>query len=96
MSNTFKINLLGSSFSFQTNEDPDYINRILSHLEQEINKAQSSFHIKEPLKISLLTCINLIDELFREQNSAEKDRTDAEALAQRLISSIDAALTEEE
>ena len=96
MSNTFKINLLGSSFSFQTNEDPDYINRILSYLEQEINKAQSSFHIKEPLKISLLTCINLIDELFREQESAEKERTDAEAFVQRLISSIDAALTEEE
>ena len=96
MSNTFKINLLGSSFSFQTNGDPDYINRILSYLEQQINKSQSSFHIKEPLKISLLTCINLIDELFREQNSAEKDRTDAAALAQRLISSIDAALAEEE
>ena len=96
MSNTFKINLLGSSFSFQTNGDPDYINRILSYLEQQINKSQSSFHIKEPLKISLLTCINLIDELFREQESSEKERTDAEAFVQRLISSIDAALTEEE
>ena len=96
MSNTFKINLLGSSFSFQTNGDPDYINRILSYLEQQINKSQSSFHIKEPLKISLLTCINLIDELFREQESAEKERIDAEAFVQRLISSIDAALTEEE
>ena len=96
MSNSFKINLLGSSFSFQTDEDPDYINRILSYLEQEVNKAQSSFHIKEPLKISLLTCINLIDELFREQNSAERDKAEAEAFAQRLISSLDAAMTEEE
>ena len=96
MSNTFNINLLGSSFSFQTNEDPDYINRILSYLEQEINKAQASFHIKEPLKISLLTCINLIDELFREQASSQRERTDVEAFAQRLISSLDAALTEEE
>ena len=96
MSNTFKINLLGSSFTFQTDEDPDYINRILSYLEQEVNKAQSSFHIKEPLKISLLTCINLIDELFREQNSAERDKAEAEAFAQRLISSLDAAMTEEE
>jgi len=96
MSSTFKINLLGSSFSFQTDEDPDYINSILSYLEQQINKAQSSFNIKEPLKISLLTCINLIDELFREQKSSEQDRADAEALAQRLISSINAALTEEE
>ena len=96
MSNTFKINLLGSSFSFQTNEDPDYINRILSYLEQEINKSQSSFHIKEPLKISLLTCINLIDELFREQNSAEHDKAEVAAFAQRLISSLDAAMTEEE
>lgn len=96
MSNTFKINLLGSSFSFQTDEDPDYINRILSYLEQEVNKAQSSFHIKEPLKISLLTCINLIDELFREQNSAEHDKAEVEAFAQRLISSLDAAMTEEE
>ena len=96
MSNTFKINLLGSSFSVQTNEDPEYINRILSYLEQEINKAQSSFNIKEPLKISLLTCINLIDELFREQNSAERDKAEAEAFAQRLISSLDAAMTEEE
>ena len=96
MSNTYKINLLGSSFSFQTDEDPDYINRILSYLEQQINKSQSSFNIKEPLKISLLTCINLIDELFREQNSAERERNDIEAFAQRLISSINAALTEEE
>ncbi len=96
MSNTFKINLLGSSFSFQTDEDPDYINRILSYLEQEINKAQTSFHIKEPLKISLLTCINLIDELFREQNSSERERSDTEAFAQRLVSSLDAAMTEEE
>lgn len=94
--NTYKIKLLGSSFSFQTDEDPDYINSILSYLEQQINKAQSSFNIKEPLKISLLTCINLIDELFREQKSSEQDRADAEALAQRLISSINAALTEEE
>ena len=94
--NTFKINLLGSSFSFKTNEDPNYINRILSYLEQEINKSQTSFNIKEPLKISLLTCINLIDELFREQSNSSQVKSDTEELAQRLISSIDAALVDEE
>ena len=96
MSNKISIKLLGTSFTIQVNEDPDYINRIISYLEEKLNKVQSTLPIKEPLKISLLTCIFLIDELFKERSSSLQERTDAEAFAERLISSIDAALNEEE
>jgi len=95
MGNKVSIKLLGSSFTINVNEDSDYLGRIISYLEDKITEVQSTLHIKEPLKISLLTCIFLVDELFRERSNSLKDRSDAEAFAEKLISSIDAVLNEE-
>lgn len=90
MKNHIEINLLGTSFTIQVDEDPEYIDRIIKYLENKINKIQSTLPVKNPLKISLLACIFIIDELFKERDSSEKYQT--ELLAEKIIDDINSIL----
>lgn len=92
MKNPISINLLGTSFTIQVDEDPEYIKQIISYLEERINKTRNAFPKQEPLKISLLACIFLIDELFRERNHSKEEQQNASAVAESLIDRLDSVL----
>ncbi|MCQ2603871.1 MAG: cell division protein ZapA [Spirochaetia bacterium] len=92
MKNPISINLLGTSFTIQVDEDPEYIKQIISYLEERINKTRNAFPKQEPLKISLLACIFLIDELFRERNYSKEEQQNASAVAESLIDRLDSVL----
>jgi len=66
---TFQINLLGTSFTIKTDEDPDYLKQIMWYLEKKTNETASSVNIQDPLKISVLTSMTLVDELLKMHNN---------------------------
>ncbi|NCN05463.1 MAG: cell division protein ZapA [Spirochaetales bacterium] len=102
-----KIELLGTTFSIQSDEDPEYLRSMLLFLEEKIAQVKDSVPLADPLKISILTSLLIADELFksRQEPSSESplSRTDNDLfseevseITQRLIRQLDAALTEEE
>ncbi len=94
MKNTVKINLLGSSFTIKVDDEPEYVNKIVAYADERIKKIQSTITNENPLRISLLACIFIIDELFKERDFSERERKRIADITEQLISSIDSAIEE--
>lgn len=67
-----KIDLLGTSFSVSAKEDSEYLNRLLDYYKQITQTFEETGKIKDPLKISILSGIALVDELYSEKQKNAK------------------------
>ncbi len=59
------IELLGTSFAVQTDESVEYIERIVAELRGRFEALRASTRVQDPLKLSIIGCITLLDELSR-------------------------------
>ncbi|GMO26530.1 MAG: cell division protein ZapA [Spirochaetaceae bacterium] len=59
----FRIDVLGASFSLTVDEDPVYLQTILSRYHTVIENTQKISNFSDPLKIAVLAGIQLCDEL---------------------------------
>lgn len=92
--NLVDIQVLGTSFRIQVDEDPEYVKEILEYLETVISKVESTTRMKDPLKIALLTSVYLIDEIFKNKNTDNNPemKIKASELTERIISCIESVL----
>ena len=94
------IDLLGSSFSVQTDESADYMQALLGRLKERIESMRQTTRVADPLKLSILLNITLLDELLRfkpeSRESAGQKPADDElsSLADKLIAELDKTLGE--
>jgi cell division protein ZapA len=88
------IDLLGSSFSIQTDESREYMEALMAELERRLDALRLSTGVSEPLKLSILANITLLDELAaaRKRGGAEQASEELGRLAERLIGRLDASL----
>ena len=94
MSSLQKIRLLGSSFSLKVDEDPEYFQKVINCIEKKFSYIESSMRVKDPLRIALLSCILLADDLLKEQDKNRQELSDEEAdaveqMTLEIISLID-------
>ncbi|NLK45372.1 MAG: cell division protein ZapA [Treponema sp.] len=97
---TLQINLLGTSFSIQADEDSLYLEKLLSHYRKTVEELIRSTELKEPLKIAILAGIMITDELAKErQNIPDTDTlmvnaelSEAEKIVLQLTKKIDQVL----
>mgnify|MGYP006310964687 CR=1 FL=1 len=95
------ISLLGTSFTVQADEDPEYVTRLVKYLENKTEEVERTISVKDPLRISILTGLMIADELFKEKqkdSSPDYDTTDdAEMtkLTREMIERLDRSLEEE-
>jgi len=64
-----KIEMLGTSFTIQANEDNDYLEKLLGYykrITEDVNKIDS---IKNPLQVAILSGIMICDELYKEKQN---------------------------
>jgi len=88
-----KIDLLGCSFSIQTDESKEYMETILAELEHRIEKLRESTKVSDPLKLSILANITLLDELAGARKKVDDPGAEELGrLAERLILQIDQSL----
>lgn len=62
-----QIDLLGTSFSIATDEEPEYVEKLLRFLEHKIADTGKNVRTDDPLKISIITALMVADELFQLQ-----------------------------
>ena len=96
-----QINLLGTSFTIQANEDEEYLRKLLGYYSRIVNDVSQIESIKTPLQTSILAGIMLCDEVYKEKSKAvamEKmqngqvqviDDEQSEELERRTIAMID-------
>ena len=102
--NLVHINLLGTRFSIETDEKPEYIQSLIENLDKKLSTLESSTGLRDPLKLSLLSGILLEDELNKcltrrnpIQNVTEinsKDLLEAEKLTLNILQNLDKTLQE--
>lgn len=93
-----KVDMLGTSFHIRANEDSAYLRGVLDYLREKVDEVRSEVGAADPLKIALLTGLNLVDELFKERHKGTGDRPSEYAeigrITERLIERIDRTLGE--
>jgi cell division protein ZapA len=93
-----KVDLLGTSFHIRASEDAAYLRSVLDYLRDRVNEVQTEVGAADPLKIAILTALNLVDEVFKERRRASggDPGEDAEIgrITERLIERIDRTLGE--
>jgi cell division protein ZapA (FtsZ GTPase activity inhibitor) len=61
------IDLLGTSFTVQTDESLDYMEGLIARLRERFASLSSQTRVADPLKLSILANITILDELLRER-----------------------------
>jgi cell division protein ZapA len=96
---TVRIEMLGTSFTIQTDESREYIDSILAYLHGKIDTVVTASRVEDPLKAAILAGVYLVDELFRERvdntvrtGLAMTDRDEISVVTERLIARIDDTL----
>ena len=95
--NSLAVNILGSSFTIQSNGDIQHLQRVVNYLEKKVEEIQRKYEqsaTQDPVKISLLAALNLVDELLRTGGveTVDSEAVELERITERLIDTIDKSL----
>lgn len=69
---TIQIDLLGTSFSINANEDSEYLNKILGYYKRIVENVSKNSTLQNNLQTAILSGIMLCDELFKEKSKNVK------------------------
>jgi cell division protein ZapA (FtsZ GTPase activity inhibitor) len=87
-----RIDLLGTSFSVETDEDPEYFREVVEHFKSKVLEIQQSVSTGDPLKIAILAGILAADDYMKLTGETRCDGSEARTITESLISQLDAAL----
>jgi cell division protein ZapA len=73
-----QVTIFGKEYTLRSDAGEEHIRRIAYYLDEKMKLFASQLSRKDPLKIAVLSALNIADELFRER--AERER---------ILSSID-------
>ncbi|MFP4011939.1 MAG: cell division protein ZapA [Spirochaetaceae bacterium] len=95
-----RIELLGTSFTVHTDEDPARLRDIIDFYRTKVQEIEGSVSTTDPLKIAILAGLLSTDELFKLRERLESAAGPAdeaeriEAIADDLINTLDSTLEE--
>ena len=88
-----KVDLLGTSFQIQADEDAAYLAEIVAYLSGKVSEVRREVPVADPVKVALLVGLNLTDELFKARAGREiPDDPEIGQIATRIIERIDRTL----
>ena len=90
-----RIELLGTSFTIRSEEDPAYFEDVVAYLRKRVDETAAQIAITDPLKVAIVVALNVVDELFRERmatGAASEDVREAGEITTRLIAELDRVL----
>ena len=98
---TLQLDILGASFAINADEDAAYLEKLRGYYKRIADEIEKTETLTDPLQISILTCIMLCDELYKEKTKNVKIEsaithnnidTEAERLTLDMINKIDKVL----
>jgi mannose-6-phosphate isomerase len=82
------INVLGTSITISTEEDPEYLNALLETYRKALEHTQNSTGLQDALKTAVLTGFLLCDEVQKAAGKSRKTGDDAAREAEELTLNI--------
>jgi cell division protein ZapA len=74
------VDISGQRYPIRTTLDAEYVARLAAYVEEKMRAASDSTATGDPLRLAVLTALNIADELFR---SRDANRLRSGALAER-------------
>ena len=89
-----RIDILGTSIAISTDEEPEYLNKLLDKYRQAVDNVQRVSGLRDPVKVAVLTGFLLCDDLEKAGSAGpgEKESGELEQLTMGMISRLDEAL----
>ncbi len=103
--NLLQVDILGTSLHLRTDDDLDHLKQVIWLLKRKIQETRDRNAVSDPLKLSILTGIYLVDELMKKSQGDPSmvldgfetpEAEEMERMARRMIRDIDSVLHEEE
>ncbi len=93
---TMRIDVLGTSFTIQTDESREYMDKVVTRLRERIEAVRRDTKVVDPLKSAILAGIFLVDELERgAPRPLDPAAEELERIASTLIARIDEGLDDD-
>lgn len=91
------IEIFGTSFTISADEDPQYLEELLSRYTKMCDSVQKSTGLNDPLKISIVSGLLISDELQKTHTKRSsslniQESSEAEKITLDLIARIDEVL----
>jgi cell division protein ZapA (FtsZ GTPase activity inhibitor) len=92
-SSPYRIEMLGTAFTIQVDEDETYLRRVVEYLREKTTQVERSVSVSDPLKIAILAGVLVADELLKTRSDAESPESrEAARIAGELIHQLDDTL----
>jgi cell division protein ZapA len=88
---TVTVKIFGNDFRISADEEPSYIQEVARYVDQRMREVSESMVTQSPMKIAILTALNLADELNKLKNR-DSFKTDVEEKIDWMLSSLDRVL----
>jgi cell division protein ZapA len=79
MPSTVQVDIHGQRYVVRSDLDPQYVSELASYVDEKMRTAAGEVTTADPLRIAVITAINLTDELYRLRS--ETAGTDVRARA---------------
>ena len=62
-----RIDVLGASFTIQSDESAEHLERVSAYLREKVEEVKARYSFATPLTLALLAALNIADELVKER-----------------------------
>ncbi|NOY10170.1 MAG: cell division protein ZapA [Spirochaetes bacterium] len=85
--NQLIIEILGNRFTIQSQDDKEHLESVAEYLRAQIEEVKSNYPTADPVKLMILTSLNIADNLLKLQKSGSGD--EVQQITERLIFELD-------
>ena len=79
-----RVHIFDREYNLRANKNEDYLKGIAGYVEKRVRDIASFAPQKSKEEISILTCLNIADELHRERDKNEKAKQRIQQLVEKV------------
>lgn len=79
-----RVYIFDKEYNLRANEDEEHLKRIAGYVDRRVREIASSASQKSKEEISILTCLNIADELHRVRDKNKKAKERIQQLMERV------------
>ena len=69
--NVIPVEIHGQRYPIRTTLDPEYVARLAAYVDEKLRAAGDAMQGSDPLRVAVLTALNIADELFRCRDTTD-------------------------
>ena len=82
------VSIFGQEYTVRGGDDPDYVRRIASYLDERMNQLSQSTSQVSSMRVAILAALNITDELFQEREGLDDRHRHLRLRAERMAKSL--------